>query len=105
MFTQKYRPTCYNDIIGNKNNINNLINWIKEWNENMKTKCCLISGNSGIGKSLSIELVFNELKYNIIDLNTDEERDKNYINTKIKPLLNMKKTIFGKNNVLDCLLL
>lgn len=100
MFTHKYKPTCSNDIIGNKNNIANFINWIKEWNENIKLKCCLISGNSGIGKSLSVELVLNELKYNIIDLNTDEERDKSYINTKIKPLLNMKKTIFGKNNIL-----
>jgi replication factor C subunit 1 len=100
MFTQKYKPSCSNDIIGNKNNIANFINWIKGWDEKNKIKCCLISGNSGIGKSLAIDLVLNELKYNVIELNTDEERDKNYINNKIKHLLNMKKTIFGKNNAL-----
>lgn len=100
MYTQKYRPSCSNDIIGNKNNICNFIKWVNDWDETNKIKCCLISGNSGIGKSLAIELVFNELKYNIIELNTDEERDKSYINSKIKHLLNMKKTIFGKKNVL-----
>lgn len=100
MFTQKYRPACSDNIIGNKNGINNLINWINDWDENNKIKCTLISGNSGIGKSLAIELVLNELKYNIIELNSDEERDKGYINSKIKPLLMMKKTIFNKKNVL-----
>jgi replication factor C subunit 1 len=107
MFTQKYKPTCSNEIIGNKNNINNLVNWIKEWDETKKLKCCLVSGNSGIGKSLAIDLILNELKFNVIELNSDEERDKNYINNKIKPLLKMKKTVFGKNNAmiindLDC---
>jgi len=100
MFTQKYRPTCSNDIIGNKNNINNFITWIKEWDENNKYKCALISGNSGIGKSLSIELILKEFQYCVIELNSDEERDKNYINTKIKPLLHMKKTLFNKKNIL-----
>lgn len=100
MFTQKYKPSSSNNIIGNKNNISNFINWINEWDENNKIKCALISGNSGIGKSLTIDLVLNELKYNIIELNSDEERDKTYINTKIKPLLEMKKTVFNKKNIL-----
>lgn len=100
MFTIKYKPVSSNDIIGNKNNINNLSTWIKEWDENNKFKCALISGNSGIGKSLSIELILKEFKYNVIELNSDEERDKNYINTKIKPLLYTKKSLFNKNNIL-----
>lgn len=100
MFINKYKPVSSNDIIGNKNNINNFINWLKIWDENNKCKCALISGNSGIGKSLTIELVLKEMKYNVIDLNSDEERDKNYLNTKIKPLLYTKKSLFNKNNIL-----
>lgn len=100
MFVNKYKPSNSSDIIGNKNNINNFINWLKIWDENNKCKCALISGNSGIGKSLTIQLVLKEMKYNVIELNSDEERDKNYINTKIKPLLYTKKSLFNKNNIL-----
>jgi replication factor C subunit 1 len=100
MFVQKYRPVSSNDIIGNKNNINNLIEWLNTWNENNKYKCALISGNSGIGKTLSIEIILKELKFNIIELNTDDERDKSYIQNNIKQSLNIKKTVFNKSNIL-----
>jgi replication factor C subunit 1 len=48
------------------------------------------------------------LKYNIVDLNSDDERDKEYIKSKIKPMLQVVKTVFGKKNALvvndlDCL--
>ena len=100
MFTQKYKPTDSNYIVGNKININNIIKWLNEWSPSLKTKGLLVSGNSGIGKTLAIELVLKQLNYNIVDLNSDDEREKEYIKTKIKPILKIGKTIFGKKNVL-----
>lgn len=100
MFTQKYKPTDYNNIVGNKINIINIIKWLNEWSSSLKTKGLLVSGNSGIGKTLAIELILKQLNYNIVDLNSDDEREKEYIKTKIKPILKIGKTIFGKKNVL-----
>jgi len=108
MLSQRYKPTDINGIIGNKKNIDGIIQWINEFSPQNKKKCLLISGNSGIGKTLSIELVLKNLKYNIVDLNSDDERDKDYIKSKIKPILQVVKTVFGKKNALvvndlDCL--
>jgi replication factor C subunit 1 len=108
MLSQRYKPTDFNGIIGNKININNIHQWINNWTPQNKKKCLLISGNSGIGKTLSIELILKDLKYNIVDLNSDDERDKEYIKSKIKPMLQVVKTVFGKKNALvvndlDCL--
>jgi replication factor C subunit 1 len=108
MLSQRYKPTDINGIVGNKKNIDFMVQWINEWTPQIKKKCLLISGNSGIGKTLSIELILKDLKYNIVDLNSDDERDKEYIKSKIKPMLQVVKTVFGKKNALvvndlDCL--
>jgi replication factor C subunit 1 len=112
MISQRYKPTSPINIIGNKTNIDNIIKWINEWNNESnsknKKKCLLVSGNSGIGKTLSIELILKSLNYNIIELSSDEERNKEYIINSIKPILQNTKTIFGKKNALvvndlDCL--
>jgi replication factor C subunit 1 len=101
MFTIKYRPTKLNDFIGNKKLIQPLINWLLNWDpKNKKTRCALISGLNGIGKSLLVELILNTNDFNIINLSIDDDRDKETINKTIKPLLKTKKTFDGKENAL-----
>jgi replication factor C subunit 1 len=101
MFTVKYRPNKIADFIGNKPIIPPFISWLVEWeSSNKKTKCALVSGLNGIGKSLLVELILNKHNYNIIHLTIDDERDKEYINKTIKPLLKTKKTFNGQENCL-----
>jgi replication factor C subunit 1 len=110
MLSQIYKPTDINGIIGNKKNIDGIIQWIQNIENNIKNtkKCLLISGNTGIGKTLSVDLILKTFKYNIVELNSDDERDKEYIKGNIKPMLQVVKTVFGKKNALvvndlDCL--
>ena len=109
MFTVKYRPKKFEDFVGNKAAIQPFIHWLLEWEpSNKKTKCALISGLNGVGKSLLVELILKKHDYNIINLSIDEEHDKEYINQHIKPLLKTKKTFNGQENALvvsdiDCI--
>jgi len=110
MLSQRHKPTDINGIVGNKNNIIAIQQWILNNENNVKNtkKCLLISGNTGSGKTLSVELILKTLKYNIVELNSDDERDKEYIKNSIKPMLQVVKTVFGKKNALvvndlDCL--
>jgi len=101
MYTTKYRPNKIEDFVGNKNIILPFIRWLLEWEpSNKKTKCALISGVNGVGKSLLVELLLKKHDYNIIDLSIDDDRDKSHFNEFIKPLLKTKKTFDGQENCL-----
>ena len=101
LFTSKYRPNNLREFIGNKNVIQPFIKWLLEWDpKNKKIKCALISGLNGTGKSLLVELMLKKHDFNIIHLSIDENRDKETIHKKIKPLLKVKSTIDGQDNAL-----
>ena len=69
MFTTKYRPKRIEEFIGNKQVIQPFIRWLLEWeSKNKKTKCALVSGLNGIGKSLLVELILQKHDYNIVNL-------------------------------------
>ena len=101
MYTTKYRPNKLEDFVGNKQLVQPFIQWLLEWDpQNKKSKCALVSGVNGVGKSLLVELLLSKHDYNIIELACDDDRDKNWINEYIKPLLKTKKTFNGQENAL-----
>jgi|688.fasta_scaffold31169_8 replication factor C subunit 1 len=101
MFTTTYRPKKIEEFVGNKQNVQPFIQWLLEWDANdKKKKCALISGVCGIGKSLFVDLLLKKHDYNIINLSLDDERDKEYMSTVIRPLIKTKKTFDGQENVL-----
>lgn len=101
MFTTKYKPNDLKKFIGNNQVIQPFIQWLLEWEPtNTKSKCALVSGLCGIGKSLLVDLMLKKHDYNVIELALDDERNKSYIDTYIKPLIKTKKTYDGQENVL-----
>jgi len=101
MFTDKYRPKKLDNFIGNKAVIQSFTKWLLSWEPtNKKSKCALVSGLCGTGKTLLVELICNKYNYNIINLSIDEERNKEFINSTIKPLLKTTKTFSGQENIL-----
>lgn len=101
MFTTIYRPKKIDDFVGNRNIIQIFIQWLLEYDPtNKKNKCALISGLTGIGKTLLVELILKKHDFNIINLSLEDERDKDYINNIIKPVLKTKKTFDGQENIL-----
>ena len=101
MYTTKYRPNKLADFVGNQKIITPFIKWLLEWDANdKKTKCALVSGVNGVGKSLMVELILKKHDYNIINLSMDDDRDKETINQTIKPLLKTPRTFNGQSNCL-----
>jgi replication factor C subunit 1 len=101
MFTTIYRPKKIEDFVGNQNLLQPFIQWLLEWEPtNTKNKCLLVSGLTGIGKTLLVDLVLKKHDYNIINLSLEDERNKDYMNNVIKPILKTKKTFDGQENVL-----
>jgi DNA polymerase III delta prime subunit len=97
----KYKPTKITDIIGNKNAIKEIKEWLNSWDctpvvSNIKYKSIFIYGTFGIGKTASVNIILND--YNIIEINPDEECLKKL--SSISQLIKIKKNILGKLNIL-----
>jgi replication factor C subunit 1 len=94
MYTSKYRPTTIENFIGNIDAVNNIKKWLDEWPKN--SKCILIHGSTGIGKSLLAELILKKYNYNIIELNTEDEKNKDEMKNYVK----ITKMVNGQLNAL-----
>ena len=121
MFVDKYKPQNLENVIGNKQCTLGLQNWFEKWDtenqvqpRNIKGKenkskdiCALLSGPSGTGKTLTVELFIKKYDLNPITLNPHDKIDKEYISKTIIPSLQNKKSYSKKMNVfvihdIDC---
>jgi replication factor C subunit 1 len=110
MFINNYKPQVLENIIGNSAIIKSIIKWFDEWyitQRDIKNTCALISGSTGIGKTLTIELLIQKYNLNPIMLNPDEKADKEYIANSVIPSIKKTKSFTNKQNIfvihdIDC---
>ena len=62
LWINKYKPQNLDMIVGNKNQIKKIEEWL-ETMETMKTMSLIVSGNHGIGKSLTINYILEKNNY------------------------------------------
>jgi hypothetical protein len=74
LWINKYKPLTLNKIIGNVDQIKNIKEWITNLNNN-KSQGIIISGNQGLGKTLTIKLLLNELNFIPRIINPNEIKD------------------------------
>ena len=96
MFCEKYKPTRLQDFIGNRNAIIQLDNWLLNWTAIAKSKASIISGKTGIGKSLLAELVAKKYQYCITNIGIEIEN----ATTRLNNLVSTPTNILQKKNIL-----
>jgi len=96
MFCEKYKPTRLQDFIGNRNTIIQLDNWLLNWTAIAKSKASIISGKTGIGKSLLAELVAKKYQYCITNIGIEIEN----ATTRLNNLVSTPTNILQKKNLL-----
>lgn len=74
LWINKYKPTNINQIIGHSTQIEKFKDWICDLSTN-KNQGIIISGNQGLGKTLTIKLILEELGYIIRIINPNEIKD------------------------------
>ena len=93
LFTTKYIPKKPSDIIGNKDNID----FIQEWLSNFKNSdfsSIIISGHHGVGKSITIKTILTFLNYDVKYLSSYNLKNIK----KINEIINMNSFYFDNNN-------
>jgi replication factor C subunit 1 len=99
LWINKYRSKSLNDIIGNKEQIIKIKNWLININ-NYKSRGIIISGVHGIGKSLTIKLLLDELNYLSRVIYPNEIKDHRIFDD-FNDYYNHQNSIYSKINFTD----
>ena len=79
-WTEKYRPSSLNEIVGNGDAIKELKKWGTEWKEKIpKKRAIIIAGKPGIGKTSAAVALANDFNWEIIELNASDDRNREKI--------------------------
>jgi replication factor C subunit 1 len=99
LWINKYKPSSLNKIIGNSNQIESFKEWITNLNNN-KSQGIIISGNQGLGKTLTIKLILNELKFIPRIINPNEIKDHRILDD-FNDYYNFVNSVYSKINFND----
>ena len=95
MLSKKYKPRTTEEILGNQKQVFEIKKWIKK---NKKGGALIITGPPGSGKTLSVELIARELKYDLIKLDAGDFR--NPENIKKLLLSSQQKSLMSKGKII-----
>lgn len=106
LWVDKFAPKTINDLVGNKVVIDNLFEWLRDWDDVVfkglkksvyatkgksyqdlpkpNARACMISGPPGIGKSSSVRIIAKELGFSILEFNASDNRSKKTIESLLK---------------------
>ncbi|KAG7744675.1 hypothetical protein KL911_005306 [Ogataea haglerorum] len=99
LWTEKYRPSGFLDLVGNERTNRQILQWINQWNQVVFGKPCtetndfynrpdkrvlLIHGPPGIGKTSIAHVISKQLGYEAREINASDERAGTTVQDKIK---------------------
>jgi len=99
LWINKYKPLTLNNIIGNVNQIKSIKEWLINLSNN-KNQGIIISGNQGLGKTLTIKLLLNELNYIPRIINPNEIKDHRILDD-FNDYYNFVNSVYSKINFKD----
>ncbi len=97
-FTIKYQPKKTGDIIGQDSAIKNLKNFVVNF-KRQKKNAALLYGPSGIGKTISVHALANELELEILEVNASDVRNAEQINSLVGSAVG-QMSLFSKGKII-----
>ena len=82
MLVEKYKPKRLVEVVGQKIIIQKIIDYVKNWKPG---KALLLYGPTGIGKTLMVEMVAKENKFNLIEISTSDKDVVSYVKEVLLP--------------------
>jgi replication factor C large subunit len=80
-WTVRHRPKTLAEIVGNRETIQKFVDWVKSWDKEMpKKRAVLFYGPPGIGKTVTVEALANDLRIELVERNASDYRTEDAIN-------------------------
>lgn len=75
-WTELYRPTVLDEVVGNPKAVRELRNWAAEWETGTpQKKAVVLMGVSGIGKTSAALALANEFDWGVTEMNASDQRN------------------------------
>lgn len=113
---EKYKPTRISDLISSRKTIKQIYDWLFTYNKNKREllklinekskkinknssfrSCMLLTGNHGVGKSITIDVIAKQLKYDVKKLNVSIFKSEKNLGDVISKIL-MEDNILSMGN-------
>ncbi|MFW9830181.1 MAG: replication factor C large subunit [Candidatus Thorarchaeota archaeon] len=83
---EKYKPQNVKGLVGNTEAIVKIVNWLQIWPRSIvrNRRALMIYGPAGVGKTISIHAIAEELGYEVSEINSSVKRSKKMIDELLK---------------------
>lgn len=89
MWTEKYRPRSLDEFRGKKKTVEEVLDWVKNW-ENRKSQALLLHGPPGIGKTALVTLIADELDMELFETNASDVRTKDALKNTVEKAIKQR---------------
>jgi len=99
-WTVKHKPKTLSEVVGNEEAIDKLVSWVKSWNKGIpKRRAVFLYGPPGIGKTVSVEALANDLSMELVERNASDYRTEEAVQ-RFAGLASQYGTLFGKKRLI-----
>jgi len=99
-WTLKHKPKTLSDVVGNEESIKKLVGWVKSWDKGVpKQRAAFLYGPPGIGKTVSVEALANDLNMELVERNASDYRTEEAVQ-RFAGLASQSGTLFGKKRLI-----
>jgi replication factor C large subunit len=99
-WTVKHKPKSLSQVVGNEEAIQRLVSWVKSWSKGVpKRRAAFLYGPPGIGKTVTVEALANDLNMELVERNASDHRTEEAVQ-KFAGLASQSGTLFGKKRLI-----
>jgi replication factor C large subunit len=98
-WTNKHKPRSLQEVVGNSEAKAVFKDWILSWNNGApKKRAVFIYGQPGVGKTVTVEAMANDIQYDLVEKNASDYRTEDAIK-KFAGLASQYGSLFGKKRI------